>query len=61
MIGDMQETIDKQKDKLGEQQSTINEQQQTINKVQKQAIQNAVVFLQELKVPEQEIRTQICK
>ena len=75
MIDEMQETIDEQKDRLGEQQSTIseqqttineqqsiiNEQQQTINKVQKQAIQNAVILLQELKVPEQEIRTRICE
>ena len=68
MIDEMQETIDSQKQmideqkgKLGEQQSTINEQQQTIIKVQEQAIRNAVVLLQELKVPEQEIRTRICE
>ena len=68
MIDEMQETIDEQKDKLGEQQSTIseqqsiiNEQQQIINRVQKQAIQNTIVLLQELKVPEQEIQTRICE
>ena len=60
-ISEQQSTISEQKFTINEQQSIINEQQQIINRVQKQAIQNTIVLLQELKVPEQEIRTRICE
>lgn len=68
-IGEMKETIDKQKQEIDEMQElhtkTIDEMQKERakerNEMQKQGIRNAVALLQDMKVPEQEIRTRICE
>ena len=61
----MQYMIDEQEQKIGEMQKTIDEMQKEHakerNEMQRQEIRNAVALLQDMKVPEQEIRTRICK
>ena len=72
MIDELQGTIDKQDQKIDEIQGTIDKQKLKIdemqkkharerNEMQRQEIRNAVALLQDMKVPEQEIRTRICK
>lgn len=70
MIDEMQETVDKQKQIINERDYTISEQNHTINELQdtiqqmkrsqEQAIRGTVMILQNLKLPELEIITQIC-
>ena len=42
-------------------QETIDKQKQEIDEIQKQGIRNTVKILQDLKMPEQEVRTRICE
>ena len=72
----VQYMIDEQEQKIGEMQKTIDEMQEEHiklidemqkehakerNEMQRQEIRNAVALLQDMKVPEQEIRTRICE
>ena len=57
-IGEMQKTIDKQNQKMDEMQK---ENAKERNEMLRQEIRNAAALLQDAKVPEQEIRTRICK
>lgn len=45
---------------IDEMQETIDEQKQKIDEMQQQGIRNAIKILQDLKIPEQEIRMRIC-
>ena len=58
MIDEMQEMIDGQKQKIDEMQE---EHVKAIDEMQKQGIRNTVKILQNLKVPEKEIKIQICE
>ena len=61
MIDELQEKIDEMQE---EHTKTIDEMQKEhvkeLAEVQKQGIRNAVALLQDMKMPEQEIRARIC-
>ena len=61
----VQYMIDEQEQKIDEMQKTIDEMQKEhikeMAEVQKLAIRNTIALLQDMKVPEQEIRTRICE